>query len=257
MSWAARRRFFILLILGAVAVAFLALISVATFYKAPSCTDGIQNQGETGIDCGGPCPYLCTAQEQPPTVLFTQALPNGAGRTDLIALVENKNADAAARNVPYSIMLYGADQTLIGDKSGTIDLPPGATVPIYIPGVTSGKQTVANAFLDIAASAPQWFLMTSDPRIVPTVSNTTLGGTASAPRIEAVLTNPSITTLTNVHAVVLVRGGSGNVIAASATVVPTISAQGQATVLFTWNSAFPAIPISIEVIPIVPLPSSS
>lgn len=22
----------------------------------PSCTDGIQNQGETGIDCGGPCP---------------------------------------------------------------------------------------------------------------------------------------------------------------------------------------------------------
>ena len=26
----------------------------------PSCFDGIQNQGETGIDCGGPCPYPCT-----------------------------------------------------------------------------------------------------------------------------------------------------------------------------------------------------
>ncbi|MDQ3193108.1 MAG: CUB domain-containing protein [Bacteroidota bacterium] len=23
---------------------------------AATCTDGIQNQGETGIDCGGPCP---------------------------------------------------------------------------------------------------------------------------------------------------------------------------------------------------------
>jgi hypothetical protein len=23
--------------------------------KCPTCTDGIQNQGETGIDCGGPC----------------------------------------------------------------------------------------------------------------------------------------------------------------------------------------------------------
>ena len=21
-----------------------------------TCSDGIQNQGETGIDCGGPCP---------------------------------------------------------------------------------------------------------------------------------------------------------------------------------------------------------
>src|SRR5208283_2039556 len=25
----------------------------------PTCTDGIQNQGETGIDCGGPCPNAC------------------------------------------------------------------------------------------------------------------------------------------------------------------------------------------------------
>ncbi|MBD3636310.1 MAG: gliding motility-associated C-terminal domain-containing protein [Crocinitomicaceae bacterium] len=36
-----------------------ATISCAT----PSCTDGIQNQGETGIDCGGPCPTACP---QPP-----------------------------------------------------------------------------------------------------------------------------------------------------------------------------------------------
>lgn len=26
---------------------------------APSCSDGIQNQGETGVDCGGPCPACC------------------------------------------------------------------------------------------------------------------------------------------------------------------------------------------------------
>ena len=26
---------------------------------APTCSDGIQNQGETGIDCGGPCPAIC------------------------------------------------------------------------------------------------------------------------------------------------------------------------------------------------------
>jgi len=25
----------------------------------PTCSDGIQNQGETGIDCGGPCPRKC------------------------------------------------------------------------------------------------------------------------------------------------------------------------------------------------------
>ena len=25
-------------------------------FSAESCVDGIQNQGENGIDCGGPCP---------------------------------------------------------------------------------------------------------------------------------------------------------------------------------------------------------
>ena len=31
---------------------------------APTCSDGIQNQGETGVDCGGPCPAIC-----PPTII--------------------------------------------------------------------------------------------------------------------------------------------------------------------------------------------
>ncbi|MBU0978062.1 MAG: hypothetical protein KKD18_06595, partial [Nanoarchaeota archaeon] len=25
----------------------------------PSCSDGVQNQGEGGVDCGGPCPTRC------------------------------------------------------------------------------------------------------------------------------------------------------------------------------------------------------
>lgn len=29
----------------------------------PTCSDGIQNQGEEGKDCGGPCPYACEAEE--------------------------------------------------------------------------------------------------------------------------------------------------------------------------------------------------
>ena len=41
------------------------------FTKDPSpdssatCIDGIQNQGETGIDCGGPCPARSTPELQP------------------------------------------------------------------------------------------------------------------------------------------------------------------------------------------------
>ncbi|MHB8710646.1 MAG: hypothetical protein ACYC6X_03820 [Minisyncoccota bacterium] len=254
MSWAARRRLIILLILGVIVAAILTIIFFMLFYKAPSCVDGIQNQGEDGIDCGGPCPFLCTALEQSPTVLFTKALTNSAGRTDVVASIENKNTDAAAKDVPYTVTLYGADQTIIQEVSGTLDLPPAATETVFIPGVVSGKQTVASAFLNIAPSAPRWFTMTTDPRVVPIVSNTTQSGSAKALRIDATLTNGSVAVLTDVQVIVLVRDAHDDVIAASQTVVPTIPAQGTATATFTWNSAFSTAPTSIEVDPIIPLP---
>lgn len=254
MSWAARRRFFILLSIGGIIAAFLAVVAVTVFYKAPSCIDTVQNQDEEGIDCDGSCPYLCAARQQPPTVLFTKALTNSAGRTDIIASVENKNAGVAAKDVPYRVALYGADQVLIQEVTGTLDLPPGASVPVFIPGIVSGKQTVAGAFLSIDASSPRWFRMASDPRIVPTVVTTKPSGTAIMPRFESILVNSSVVTLANVSAIILVRNDKGDVIAASSTVVPTIPAQGQATATFTWNAAFPSDPASIQVVPIIPLP---
>jgi len=254
MSWAARRRFIILLIIGAVVAAFLAVVLIATFSKTPTCTDGVQNQGEQGIDCGGSCAYLCTAQQQPPTVLFTKALSYGGGRTDIIASVENKNATAAAKNAPYTITLYGADQVLVQKVTGKVDLPPGATVPVYVPNIVSGKQTVTGAFLAITAAAPQWFSMNANGRSMPLVSNIRQSGATDAPRIEAVLTNPTTMPFNNVQTIVIVHNKNNEIIAASQTVLPSIPAQGQATATFTWNKAFPETPAAIEVTPIIPLP---
>lgn len=257
MSWAAGRRFLILLIIGAIVVAFLTVMSIATFYKAPSCSDNRQNQDETGIDCGGACQYLCTEQKLSPTVLFTKAIKNGEGRVDVIAKVENKNADAAAKNVFYKVTLYGSDQSIIQEMTGTIELSPSASVPVFVPNIQTGNQTVVSAFLDIESSSLRWFSMPSDTRIIPKVSNTRQTGTASSPRIEATFTNPSAITITNMKAVVLVYNGNGGVIAASSTIVPAIQAQGQATATFTWNYAFSDVPASIEVVPIIPLPAQA
>lgn len=254
MSWAAGRRLTIAIIVGAVVVAFLTVVLILVLYKTPSCTDGVQNQNEAGIDCGGPCAYLCTAQMQEPTVLFTQVLDNGAGRTDVIAMVQNKNAIAAAKNVPYHITLYGAGNMFLQSIAGTIDLPPSAHMPVYVTGVAYGNQKVTSAFLEIDASAPQWFTMPVDPRIVPTVLSVTRTGSAISPRVEATLVNPSVITLVNVKLVALVKNVRAGVIAVSQTVAQTIPAQGQATVMFTWSGAFTGVPTSIEVVPIIPLP---
>ena len=33
------------------------------FFVAATCTDGLQNQGETGVDCGGPCDACQTCDD--------------------------------------------------------------------------------------------------------------------------------------------------------------------------------------------------
>ena len=254
MSWASRRQLITFSILSAILATFLAIVLIATFYKTPTCTDSKQNQSEEGIDCGGSCSRLCTASVEAPTVLFTQALPSGEGRTDIIALVENKNATAVAKNAPYRITLYGYDQVLIQSVTGTIDLPPSSTVPVFVPGVASGRQAVGTAFLTIDPDTVAWSALPKDARIVPRVTNTTLGGTTDAPRITASLTNPDVRPLTNVKVIAVVRDGSGNTIAASQTLVQVVPAQGSATATFTWNTAFSGVAVSIQIFPITQLP---
>ena len=75
-----------------------------------------------------PCTYLCVAQVSPPSVQFVRAaLAVRAGRTDVIAYVDNPNAGAAAKDASYRIDLYGADNVLVASEDGTTDLPPHST----------------------------------------------------------------------------------------------------------------------------------
>lgn len=254
MNWAARRRFMIALIVGAVVVAFTAVVLIATLYETPSCTDGVQNQNEAGIDCGGPCAYLCTADMQTPVVLYTKVLQNADGRTDIIASVENKNIDAATENVPYRLKLYGSGQVFLQEITGAIDLPPRTTALLYLPGVAVGKQEVVNAFLYVDASALRWFAIDPSTLLAPIVSNVAQSGTKDRPRVKSTLENPSIRSLTNTAVIVVVRDENGNVIAASRTFVPIIPAQGEAEAIFTWNNAFSSTPATIEVTPVISLP---
>lgn len=253
MSWAARRRFIILSIVGAVITAFAAVVIIVTFTEAPSCSDGVQNQGEAGVDCGGPCPYLCSDAARAPTVLFTKALPNGAGRTDVVAQVENINTNAAAKQVPYTITLYGTGQVFVQQVTGTFDLPPSTAVPVFIPGISSGNQKNVRAFLTIDPTQISWYRYSASGAR-PVVVNTLLGGATTTPRVDAIISNRSVSVVTNVQLIVLVHDERGEIIAASQTIVPAIPAQGQATATFTWNSAFSSTPAKIEVLPVLPLP---
>jgi hypothetical protein len=254
MSWAAGRRAVILVILGAGVLAAVAVVLIAVFYQAPTCADAKQDGDETGVDCGGSCALLCSAEQMPVDVLFVRALATAPGRTDVIAYVENPNPASGAKGAPFTVSLYGPDGVLVATKAGTADLPPSTTVPVYVPDFFSGYQPVARAFLSFDAAAARW-QRAETPELAPKPGSYVLEDEATAPRITAPVANPAPVPAYDVKVVATAFDAAGNAIGASQTLLPSIPAGGEATATFTWNAPFGAPVARVDILPVLPLPA--
>ncbi|HYD92939.1 MAG TPA: hypothetical protein VEB18_00550 [Candidatus Paceibacterota bacterium] len=254
MSWASSRRTFIVLLLVGAAVLVIAGFLIATFYNPPSCSDGKQNQDEEGIDCGGSCALLCTPSVVPPVVSFVRELPQQGGRLDIIAYIKNPNPFAAAKDVRYEIEFLGENGTPVGSTSGRVDLPPAANVPIFIPNALSAGQFVRQSFLTFDEASFRWYEIEDGELDLFTVEDITTANLEESPRVTAILNNPSVHAYRNVKVVATVFDTSGNAMAASQTLVASLPAQGEAPLVFTWNTPFREAPARIDITPVYELP---
>ena len=247
MTWAARRRKLIIAILIVCSAALVAVVFIATAYRAPSCMDNAQNQGENGIDCGGPCPYLCSADETAPRITFVRPVSPTKGRTDVIAYVSNENADAAAHAVPYTLELYDSHLQIITKREGIISLPAAATVPLFISNAYVGKAVITQAFITFNTGSIKWQRSIAK-QILPRPSNIQIDNSPT-PKISATLSNPTATALYNETVIATVFDVANNAIGASQTVISSLPGQGSAPVIFTWNQAFEGVPVRVEILP--------
>lgn len=262
MDWAKRRRLIVWVIIAAVAIAILAILSFAIFYKTPTCFDHKQNQDETGIDCGGSCSTVCTPQTvatpgssvaQPATVRFTRALSQ-SGRTDVIAYIDNPNHDAYATAAHLTLDVYTSDDEDLRTHL-SFDIPAGKSVPVFIPGAAAGGLNVRQVFLAFDAGYPVWTRVRGQVALPPTTSNIIIENQQTLPRVTATLSNPIAYAMQNVVVVATVFDASGNAVAASQTVVPTLPAQGTAPLVFTWNEPFSAPAARVELVPLSSAPT--
>lgn len=249
MSWGSRRKAIFLICVSAVILALVAVTIIAIAYETPSCMDGTQNQDERGVDCGGSCTYLCAADVQQPAVRFVRYFASGEGRTDVIAYVINPNPSAAVEDARYTITLYDEAGTVIGEREGSIDLPPSSTVPVFEPGFSTGPRVPARAFLAFLPSSLSYYAFEAEtPRL--SVSDVAFGE-GETPRITATIRNRGATPVFNIPVVATVFDDD-SALAASASVVD-VPAGGATPVVFTWRLPFSGEPARIEVIPRIPI----
>lgn len=251
LTWADKRRTYI--IGGAIALGIMLLsgIGIAVMYEAPSCTDGRQNQDETGIDCGGSCDFLCRNEVQAPRLSFARAVTNGSGRTDVIAYIENRNQDAEAKDAPYTVEVFDESGTLLGKREGRIDLPARSTVALYVPGVYVGIGATPRAFVSFEDDM-RWRNARSGETPLAISNITLIPG--MLPRVNATVSNAAPSAVYGRILVATVFNSEGVAIAASQTVVREVPGQGSAQAVFTWPEAFMGTAVRVEVtaVPLLP-----
>ncbi len=82
------------------------LIYLAFFRPAPTCFDNKQNQGETGIDCGGPC-ASCEIKTLLPVESNWVKYFSNDNQTVIAAEIKNPNLKWAADSFSYTFDIYG------------------------------------------------------------------------------------------------------------------------------------------------------
>jgi hypothetical protein len=248
IGWSKRRQ--ITLVSGAL-FAFLLLFVLPAYLlmrTRPTCTDGVQNGTENGIDCGGGCRYLCVGDAEAPLVQFARAVIVDNGVYGAVAYLENRNQHAGARAVPYVLKTYDAGGLLVGEKSGTAYIPPRKVFALFEGRMQTGDRIPVRATFSWSAT-PRFERMNVEP--VLDVREKHFETAIDVSRLEATLYNPSLASVRGIEITALLFDHGGTVYAASRTHITELAGTASTPLSFTWPRLL-AQPARIEVLYTVP-----
>lgn len=116
-------------------VLFVLFISLfIDFYPKTTCFDGIQNQGEENIDCGGPC-VSCELKGLEIVVEPIKFFPIGDYRVNLAARIKNPSVNYAAR-LNYAIHIFNRFGLRVDVAEGTTFILPAETKYLLAPAIS-------------------------------------------------------------------------------------------------------------------------
>ncbi|MBI4118365.1 MAG: hypothetical protein HY455_02440 [Parcubacteria group bacterium] len=247
LSWAAKRRLFYLAIVAGFFLVILALPLYLSLQEPASCFDKKQNQGETGVDCGGPCEGVCSLQTADLIVLWSRALQGTEGVYDAVALVENPNPKAGVRQIAYSFELFDADNLLVVERRGRTFVNPNSRFAIYESGIQTGERVPVRTRFSFEGP-PEWIRA---EKVAPTliVKNRVLEEESPSPKLRAVLENDSLMDARDITVVALLFDGEDNLVGVGKTAVGELLRESERAITFVWSEPFASKPIRIDILP--------
>ncbi|MBI2673892.1 MAG: VWA domain-containing protein [Candidatus Zambryskibacteria bacterium] len=238
-QWSVQRKRIVLAIVVFALIILIGAPGFLIFYQAPSCSDSKQNGDELGVDCGGSCQLLCTAQSLP---LIPKGDPRvfefGPGVYGVAAVVENPNIAAEILHARYTLKLFEKSSLTPARsiESETL-VPNNGTFVVFEGPIDIGERRLDRATLEWQTNT---FIWQKNTQIIKNVEtrNIFLTREDTKPRVSATLINDSLNHISNIELTALVSGEDGNLIAASKTFVERLAAGESVPITFNWLEPF-------------------
>ncbi len=241
-TWASKRQLiYFLYVFGFFAL--IALILYLIYKPVPNCFDKIQNQNESGVDCGGVCQLACEREVLPLKVYWARPLYVADGSYDAMALVENENADLGTREINYTIYLYDKGNLLLGKREGKTFVNAGEKFYIFESLINTDKYVASKAVIQFLPGVI-W------EKASPVQKNIMLErkdfSRQPTPRLRLQVENTSLNEIQNIKVYTVLSDVNNNAFAGSATFLDKLVGGEKKDVFFAWPKDFTENPSFID-----------
>ncbi len=243
------------LLIGAVYAAIFmgAVFLIYQWLKpAPDCFDGIKNQNEEGLDCGGICAKKCDIKtQQDLKVLAAGFAPSGSGNNfDLYAQVENSNQNLGSNKFFYQWTVKDSSGAIIASKSGANFILPGETKYV-IENNLAVKDTPDK--IELFISNPEWveaneFYEAPQLKIVNKQYNEISSGVGFSEAV-GLLKNESPLDFSKIKIKIILKNDFGKIVAINSTELNTVKSGENREFRAGWPSRFPGSVSNMEIQP--------
>lgn len=250
LSWGRKKQIFYFSIVAFLFISAILFLIWPYLNKEPTCFDGKQNGGESGIDCGGNCQKVCTEEALNLVTLWSRAFRVTPGKYNLMAYVENQNRESGVPVIMYEFKVYDEDNIFIGRTSGTTFITSNDRIAVFASGVETGNRIPKRVSFEFT-SAPTWIKVSRDQRNALAVSaeDKVLSNPLTFPKLEAVIVNKTINEIKNLDVYAILYDEEDNVINVSKTLIDILPKNGSSQVVFTWPEPLSKRPARIDVFP--------
>lgn len=234
-TWSARRKATYLSIFFGIIFLLIIVPAFFIFYRQPTCYDGKMNGDEKGVDCGGSCQLLCSADSVEPGIVWSRAFKVKDGVYSAVAYVENRNISSEAE-AAYVFRFYDNNNALITTREGKTFIPKNRTLAVFESDIQTAERMPYRVSFEFVGDIVWKRSFAQEAQI--NVTNTSITGEDTRPRIDATIQNQSLETIPSVEAVAIVYDSDENAIAASRTFVENLTKDQAVPVTFTWPIPF-------------------